>query len=94
MESEALVGLAGAGIVLGLVSALKQALAIPGRMTPLIAIVIGMGWNVGVQQAGVQDVAEDSSIGAAVVLGILSGLAASGLYSGGRAVLNGPTAEE
>jgi len=79
MENEALIGLAGAGIVLGLLSALRQAIPIPGRFTPLLAIAVGIGWNVGLKAAEIAD----STYEFAAILGILSGLSASGLYSYG-----------
>lgn len=82
MENEALIGLAGAGIVLGLVSALRQAIEIPDRFTPLLAIGMGVAWNVGLRGAEVSE----ATWAFAAILGVLSGLSASGLYSGGKSV--------
>lgn len=83
MEIEALIGLAGAGVVMALVAAIRQAVAIPDRFTPLLAIAMGIAWNAGLKAAEATD---DIAWGAIVMLGILSGLAASGLWTGGKAV--------
>lgn len=83
MEGETLVGLAGAGIVLALVAAVRQALTIPDRFTPLLSIALGLAWNVGLRAAEFTD----ASWGSAAILGVLSGLAASGLWHQGKTVL-------
>jgi len=82
MESEALIGLAGAGVVMGLVAAVRQAVNIPSRFTPILSIGLGIGWNVALRGAELGDAAW----GATVILGVLSGLSAAGLYSGGKAM--------
>ena len=83
MEIEALTGLAGAGFVLALVAAFRQAFVLPDRFTPLLSIGIGIAWNLGLRAADVTT----QGWGAAAVLGVMSGLAASGLWSGGKSVL-------
>ena len=83
MEAEALVGLAGAGIVLALLAAVRQAFVLPDRFTPLLAIALGLVWNLGLRAAEVAD----GAWGASAILGVLSGLSASGLWSGGKSTL-------
>ena len=88
MEAEALVGLAGAGIVMGLVAVIRR--AVDGllsadrldRLTPLAAVTLGIAWNVAVK-AGM---GLEWSWGATALVGVLSGLSASGLWSGGKSV--------
>ena len=82
METEAIVGLAGAGVVMGLVAAVRQAVNIPARFTPILAIGLGIGWNLALKGAEFGD----AGWGATAILGVLSGLSAAGLYSGGKAV--------
>lgn len=77
-----LIGLAGAPVVMALVAVLRQAITIPDRYTPLLALALGIVWNVGLRAADMTE----STYAVAAVLGILSGLAASGLYSGGKAL--------
>ena len=83
MEIESLMGLAGAGVVMALVAASRQAVAIPDRFTPLLAIAMGVAWNAALKLS-----AADYEIewGATVIMGVLSGLAASGLWTGGKSV--------
>ena len=80
MESEAVVGLAGAPVVLGLVAAVRQSVNLPDRWTPLLSLALGIVWNVSLRALE----ATNAEWGATVVLGVLSGLSASGLYSGGK----------
>lgn len=93
METEALIGLGGAGAVLALVSAIRQAvdftigsvrIYLPDRLTPIMAIGMGVGWNVGLKAADVAD----STYAFAAIIGVLTGLAATGLFSGSKAVVN------
>ena len=78
MEAEALIGLAGAGAVAALLQAVKDAIRLPDRFTGLAAVALGICWNVGLKAAEIAD----ETYGVAVILGVLSGLGASGLYSG------------
>jgi 4-amino-4-deoxy-L-arabinose transferase-like glycosyltransferase len=80
-------GLAGAGIVLALVEVLRRTVGediIKDRFTPGLAILIAIGWNSLVKLDAVPT--EETTWLGTVLLGILTGLAASGLYSGGRAI--------
>ncbi len=85
MEGEALIGLAGAGVVAALLQAVKSAIGFPTRFAPLVAVGLGIAWNVGLRGAGIAD----ETYPVAVVLGVLSGLGASGLYSGAKAIRGG-----
>lgn len=83
-------GLAGAGIVLALVEVLRRTVGeriITDRFTPALSIAIAIGWNSALRldAAGV----EETTWFGTVLLGVLTGLAASGLYSGGKAVTEG-----
>lgn len=83
MEGEVLVGLAGAPVVMALVQALRQAVVLPDRFTPALSLALGLAWNVGLRAAGLTE----ANYGISAILGVLSGLSASGLYSGGKAAL-------
>lgn len=79
-------GLAGAGVVLALVEMLRRTVGeriIKDRFTPALAIGFGIGLNVLIKLDTAVGVEETTWLGT-VLLGILTGLAASGLYSGGR----------
>lgn len=52
------------------------------RWSPLASLILGIAWNVGAVGVGLSDY----SYGVAVFVGIMTGLAASGLYSGGKSV--------
>lgn len=96
MESEigelvAVGGLAGAGIVLALVEVLRRTIGediIKDRYTPILSIGIGIGLNSLIKLDTAVGVEETTWLGT-MLLGILTGLAASGIYSGGRSVING-----
>jgi len=77
-----LAGIAGAGVVVALVELVKRlAPGLEDRWYPLVALAAGIAVNLAVRPwSGV-------TIWAAVVTGIVVGLAASGLYSGGKAVV-------
>ena len=64
-------------LVVGLVEAVKR-VGLPSRFAPLVSIGLGILGSFLIYQDPVQ----------ATINGILSGLSASGLYSGGRALLN------
>jgi hypothetical protein len=76
-ETIALTGLAAAPIVTALVAAIGAAVpALPRRAYPLVAVAIGVAWNIAASAAAAQ-------LGwFAPIYGIVAGLAASGLYSG------------
>ncbi len=79
-------GLAGAGVVLALVEVLRRTVGeriIKDRFTPVLAIGFGIGLNALIKLDTAVGVEETTWLGT-VLLGILTGLAASGLYSGGR----------
>ncbi len=80
-------GLAGAGIVLALVAVLRQTIGeniIKPRLIPALAILIGIGLNVAIKLDTVPT--EETTWLGTMFLGILAGLSASGLYSGGRSL--------
>lgn len=85
MENEALIGLAGAGIVWGLVGVFRRTFNVPDRFIPISALVAGIIWNVGLKGAEVSE----ATWGIAAILGILSGLAATGIESGKKNVAGG-----
>ena len=80
-------GLAGAGIVLALVAVLRQTIGediIKPRLIPALAIFVGIGLNVAIKLDTVPT--EETTWLGTMFLGILAGLSASGLYSGGRSM--------
>ena len=81
VEAQAMFGLAGVPVVLALVELVKRTVEPPGRYVPLISVLIGVAFDVlvGMGLLGLPP-------GAAVLTGLIVGLAASGLYSAGRAV--------
>ncbi len=95
MESEvgelvAVGGLAGAGIVLALVEVLRRTIGtniLTDRFTPLLSIAFGIGLNAVIKLDNAVNVEETTWLGT-VLLGIMTGLAASGMYSGGKAIAN------
>jgi hypothetical protein len=81
MEEEVLlVGMAAVPIITGILQAVKG--FIPDKLVPFAAMTIGVAWNVGLT-AGT-----DEFDRTAIFLGMVIGLAASGLYSAGRVVVN------
>lgn len=66
-------------IVTGIVEAIKRAFAVNSRYAPLISLVLGLGIAF-LFSAGL-------ALGEVIVSGLVIGLSASGLYSGGKAVL-------
>jgi len=75
--------LVNAGLVVGLVEALKRALG-PAldveRFGPLLALAVGLV----TAQAGVALEWYDATHGEAVLIGIIAGVSAAGLYRSGR----------
>lgn len=66
-------------IILGCVSGAKE-MGFPSRLAPLLAVVFGIGFVA-------LYTGELTGVGALV--GIMTGLSASGLYSGGKKVVKG-----
>lgn len=64
-------------IAIGLTEAIKR-MGIPGQFLPIVALAIGVGFNLGFRFIGA-DTAE------LVIGGIVAGLTASGLWSGTKA---------
>ncbi len=78
-----LVGLAGVPLVLALVELTKKTLPwLEERWYPLVSIAWAEVLNIALAYMLMSDVR------VAVLLGLVAGLAASGLYSGGRALAN------
>lgn len=96
METElvGLGGVAGAGVVLAVVALVRQTLPIPDRFTSALAVLVGIGLNVALRTStAASDTAEgvaEADWTATVLTGVLAGLAASGLWSTGKALRNGP----
>jgi hypothetical protein len=77
MSDVILTGLPATPVIVALVAAIGAAVpALPRRAYPLLAIGFGITWHVAVASATGEHFA------AAVLCGVLTGLAASGLYSG------------
>ena len=76
-ETVVLTGLAAAPMITACVAAIGGAVpSLPRRMYPLLAVLLGIAWHIGVGAAtGELD-------WLAPAYGVLAGLAASGLYSG------------
>ena len=94
MESELIgvAGLAGAGVVLALVEVLRRTVGkniIADRFTPILSIAFGIGLNAVIKLDSAIDVEETTWLGT-ILLGIMTGLAASGIYSGGKSVMERP----
>ena len=76
MSDVILTGLPATPIIVALVAAIGQASpSIPRRAYPLLAIALGVAWNVAAAAA------LDEALGVAAFCGVVTGLAASGLYS-------------
>ncbi len=81
MEVVDVIGLAGVPLIVALVQVAKAWVA-DERYYPLMALVMGLGLNVGVALARGRDVPT------ALLLGVAAGLAASGLYSQGKTMVS------
>ena len=82
MDDLILYGIPVAAIIVGLVEMLKGSVKLPERWAAPVAVALGLlfallGWF---------DMGAEASLLEAVLLGIMTGLTAAGLYSGGRAV--------
>lgn len=89
IQLQALLGVAGAPIVMALVSAVVKPFIADQRYWPLAALALGVVWNVGLAYAVHFDPLT------AAFLGVLTGLSAAGTYSGAKAMLaaRNPAAE-
>lgn len=76
-ENVVLIGLAGTPAIIGILQAIKLAFKpiLPDRVMPLLAIVIGVVWNVALT-IGTEEFDRTT-----VAMGAIVGLAAVGLYS-------------
>ena len=74
MEYSDFIGLAGIPIITGLIQIVKG-FAIPDKVLPIIALVLGITLNVAIAAS------LGNEILLAILIGIVTGLAASGLYS-------------
>jgi hypothetical protein len=82
MDLHELLGLGGAAVVVALVEAAKLVWPeLRPRWYPLLALGCGVLWNAALATLLGVD------LGRAAALGVVTGLAASGLYSGGKAVV-------
>ena len=76
MTDVMLTGLPATPIIVALVAATGQALPmLPRRAYPLLAIAIGVAWNIAAAAT------LDQPLATAALCGVVTGLAASGLYS-------------
>jgi hypothetical protein len=75
-------GFAGIPIIVALVEMVKRVVPkdTPVGVYPIVSLIFGLALNVGVGAY------RHSDMGLAVIGGLIVGLAASGLYSGGRTV--------
>ncbi len=75
-----LIGMAAAPVITALLQVVKPYVK-DVRLYPVIAVALGVGWNVGFT------VGTDDFSRVTVFLGILVGLSAAGIYSAGHAVM-------
>lgn len=82
-EAPALIGLAGAPVVAALVSVIVKPFTQDQRLYPVGALLLGIVWNLSLAAVLAQP------LPSAAILGVLSGLAASGAYSAGKTLRAG-----
>ena len=80
----ALQGLGGLAVVIALVQVLKPFVKDEG-LWPLMAIALGIGWNLLL----IYVLGQGATWGYALVMGLVTGLAASGAYSAGKTLRGG-----
>ncbi|KKN03983.1 hypothetical protein LCGC14_1102170 [marine sediment metagenome] len=80
-EEVIFIGMAAAPIITAMVQVIKPFVKDP-RLYPIIAAVLGVGWNVGFT------IGTDDFSRATIFLGLMVGLSAAGIYSAGSAVKN------
>jgi hypothetical protein len=84
MDIAQLIGLAGVPVLAALIQAIKTALpSVDARYWPVASIVIGIGYNLALGAL------MGEALGIAAVVGLVAGLAASGLYSQARTAIQG-----
>ncbi len=93
MEAEliGISGLGGASLVWAIVGMIRGGIGtniIKDRFTPPLAIVVGIGLNCLLKADNWIDLEETTWTGT-ILLGIMTGLSASGLHSFGKKILNG-----
>lgn len=94
MDSElfkSLLGLSGIPFILALTQLLKPFIG-DTRWYPVIALAFGLALNIAI--AWVLGADNRADILAAAILGIMAGLAASGIYSGVSTLKEGPMADK
>lgn len=79
-EDVVLVGMAAVPIITAIMQAVK--IFLPDKAIPFAAMATGVAWNVGLT------VGTDEWDRTVIFLGLVIGLAASGLYSAGRVVVS------
>jgi hypothetical protein len=77
MELQDVIGLAGVPLIAALVQVAKAWIG-DDRYYPLFALALGLALNLGIA------LARGGDLPTATLLGLVAGLAASGLYSGGK----------
>lgn len=82
MEYSDFIGLAGIPIITGLIQIVKG-FNVPDKGLPVVALILGMVLNI------VIAVSVGNEILLAVLMGIVTGLAASGLYSQTKTIAKG-----
>jgi hypothetical protein len=80
-ETSTYAGMAAVPVIMALVSVLVKPFISDERIYPVAALVLGLGWNIGVA------LVMNLPLVPSVALGVVVGLAASGLYSGGKTVV-------
>lgn len=84
MDYEQFIGLAGFPIITALIEMGKRSFPeVTERWWPLVALVLGVGLNVGIAYSRGTDMT------LALLVGIVTGLAASGLYSQTKTTIGG-----
>jgi len=81
-----LTGIAAAPIIAALISGVIKPLIANDKFYPLIALAVGIAWNVAATAALIDPLAW-RDVGAAALVGIITGLAASGVYNSYRTYL-------
>ncbi|MCL5074214.1 MAG: hypothetical protein M1136_00970 [Chloroflexi bacterium] len=83
MEMQEFLGLAGVPLIIALVELVKRAFpGLSNRYYPLVSLALGVALNTAIAY----HLGTDRLEGA--FLGLITGLVASGLYSGGKTVVN------
>lgn len=86
MDITMLIGIGGVPIVVGLVEVMKKFVT-DDRFWPLFAIAYGILWNT-IAALATKSIHDQSDLANAILVGVVIGLAAAGLYSGSRTMLS------